>query len=258
MESTNELKIFEAIKDFIVDLNTVFGTNSKSPLDLYYRLVQHVKPESNLEKFITGFKVFFCNYDKDILKLEDFLTIPRDTYIRYGSSPNIYIEIQKFIFKSKTNTVQLETIRNHLLTISALIDPNEKTLDALNSAAPILEKMGLGASKEAQLVQNTFLKAKKSMEGIDSKDPTQAIMGLLSSGVIPDLIANIQDGVQNKTLDINKLLPSMSQMLGSLQNGDSDDDEKGESKPLDVDALMLGMQGLMGNKQEKVSEIDEQ
>jgi hypothetical protein len=144
METSTNIT-FCAIKEFVSDLWEVFGpSQAKSALALYHRLIQHVEAKESaegLEKYITGFKVFFVNYSKELFSVETLANIARGTVIRYGSSDKIFIEIQKYVYKATPS--QKEIIRQHLLTISATIDPNDETLGALDAATPILEKMGL-------------------------------------------------------------------------------------------------------------------
>ena len=59
-------------------------------------------------------------------------------------------------------------------------------------------------------------KAKSSMEDIDTENPGQAIMGLLSSGVIQDMVVGLQQGVSSGEMDMQKLLGSMQSAIGAI------------------------------------------
>lgn len=252
---------FNSIKEFVYDLNAVFGTVKKNaPIDLYFRLIGHVTEKdingTGTKKYIDGFKVFFANYEDKLESLEQLMTLPRDTFIRYGDSPRAFLEIQKYLYKA--NKEQREIIRQHLLAISVSIDPSEKKLTAMESAAPMLEKLGLGGSKEAQYVTGIFNKTKKSMENSDSKDPMAALSSLLP--VLPEIMGGLFSGIENGSLDINKLGTCMTGALTDLMNSNQAVDEngdpvEGQSNTVDFDKLVLGMQGFMsaGNQPSPVS-----
>jgi hypothetical protein len=256
ISDTTSLHTFQVIQHFVSDLYNVFKSKgSPTPLDLYYRLIQHVDTTSceiGVEKYTDGFKVFFVNYEDCLPSIEKLMTIPRDTVIRYGNSPKVYLEIQKYLYKS--NAEQREVIRQHLLIIAASIDPDEKKLTACESAAPILEKLGLGGSNESKWVQNIFKKTQKSMEGKECKDPMEAVMHL--APVIPEIIGGLIQGVENKTLDLTKLIPVMTNTVANMAM------EAGESKDgkvanfLDLDKLTLSIQSAMGQKSETGKVLD--
>src|SRR5579862_466517 len=211
---------FEAISEFVNDLCAVFCI-PKSPLSLYKRILEHINKNSSgdsIQKCITGFASFFANYEDYIGTIEKFKTIPRDTIIRYGDSKNVYLEIQKYIYKSKTDD-EKEIIRSHLLTIAATIDPSEKSFANLNSASPLLNKFNLdSSSKEGQFVANVIQKAQKTMSNNKSDDPTTAIMGLLSSGLVGEMISGLQEGVETGSMDVTKLFGSMQSALSGVMD----------------------------------------
>lgn len=246
---------FLAIKQFVDDLVSVFGDKGVGPLNLYNRLVQHVELKDStqgVDKYISGFKVFFANYESKLENNETIMTIPRNTVIRYGDSPKVYIEVQKYLWLSRNKPEQIEIIRQHLLTIAASIDPSEKSLSALE-AAPVLEQMGLGGgTAESKFVRDMMEKAKKSMENTDTKDPTAAVMGLLSSGLITDMIKGLQVGVDSKTLNPDKLLSGLKETLTSVM---STDDQN-----IDVSQIVIATQTAMSNSlpqnSSNVEEVD--
>jgi hypothetical protein len=217
---TTSLKIsFRAIKGFVNDLWYAFGTSGRpTPLSLYVRLLECVsekESEDGLQKYISGFVVFFSNYGTTLTDTEKFVEIPRGTVIRYGSSKNVYLEIQKYIYKS--NNEQKEIIRQHLLTVNATINPSEKSISALDPNAALLEKMGLNdGSQEGAFVSQIMKKAKKVMAEQNNDDPAAAITGLLTSGVITDLVKGVQSGVGGGQMDVGKLLGSLQGALSSI------------------------------------------
>lgn len=198
----------------------LFGSSKQvTPLALYHRLIQHIKEEDpgpGIERCVSGFATFFRTYSACLSDSEEMMkTIPRDTVIRYGSSKNVYLEIQKYLYKARGDN--REIIRQHLLTISAIIEPSEAALAELDAAAPLLERMGLNdGSKEGEFVTGIMQKAKSAMENVETDDPSAAIMGLFSSGIVTDMVQGLQSGVQDGTMDMNKLLGSMQGALASV------------------------------------------
>jgi len=257
MEADKNNITFSAIKEFTEDLVSVFGDNN-TPLSLYNRLTKHVDEKDSVggvDKYITGFKVFFSNYESKLESKETIMEIPRGTFIRYGDSPKLYLEIQKFLWLSRKKPDQLEIIRKHLLTIAASIDPSEKSLSALE-ASPILEQMGFGGgTAESKFVRDMMEKAKKSMADveIDKENPTAAVIGLLSSGLITDMIKGLQCGVDSNTLNPNKLLDGLQDALFSVMGAQGGS----ESQNIDVSKLVIATQQAMSSSQiSKVEEVD--
>lgn len=237
---------FTAIKQFVSDLWLAFPVKN-SPLALYHRLMQHTNDSNSnvaTEKSVAGFKVFFVNFDEILSSDEGLQSIPRDTVIRYGESPKVYLEIQKYIYKASPE--QRTVIRQHLLTISATIDPDEKKLSSLsNSAAPVLEKMGLGGSAESRFVKNIVDKAKKSMEGMDMsniKDPTSAILALAQGGVIADMMRSVETQMQSGPIDPAGLMEALQENLSTAFASAGAD---GEASKIDVGEIINTTQQML-------------
>lgn len=276
--SYDSIHTFSAIKDFVNELNSIYGkVNGKTPLDLYVRLIKHVEIADvmsvGVENYISGFKTFFINYGNCLESIEMIKTIPKDTVIRYGNSAKVYLEIQKYLYLCKNDDSQREIIRQHLLTVSATIDPSEKTLNALNSAGPILEKMGLGGTAESKFVNNLLGKARRAVENSDQNDIGSVLTNIMASGLITDVMTGLKDGVDNKTLDINKLLPALTESLpGMMGNsggnmGENTDEEGDGNMPMgniDMDKLIFGVQsafskmgGMNSNINDRNDSIEE-
>jgi hypothetical protein len=124
------------------------------------------------------------------------------------------IDIQKYIYKTNNDSETREAIRRHLMTISAILEPDSKKLEELDKRIEELN-MDLG-SKEGEFITGIMHKAKNSMEDIDTENPGQAIMGLLSSGVIQEMVSGLQYGVSSGEMDMQKLLGSMQTAIGSI------------------------------------------
>lgn len=207
------VKAYNSIVEFVGDLWVVFGNSKATPLALYKRLLDHIKigNRSAVEKVIGGFEEFYKKYELFVMndRLED---IPPETKIRYGKSNAVYLELNDFILLSDTET--REAIRRHLITISAILEPDDEKMVALEEK---INELGFDAStSEGEFITGIMARTELSMKNIDTEDPTQAIMGLMSSGVITDMIYGLQDGITSGKMDMRKLLGGMQTAIGNL------------------------------------------
>lgn len=208
------VEAFNAVVGFVEDLWEVFGNPKKAtPLALYRRLISHIKPTDAdaVNKALSGFRQFLVTYEAALLNNE-LDKIPRGTVIKYGTSKTVYLEVQKYIHLSDSET--REAIRQHLIAVSAILDPNAEKMDALEQR---INDLNIDDSThEGQFITGIMSKAKDSMENVDTDNPGQAIMGLLSSGVIQDMVVGLQSGVASGEMDMQKLLGSMQTAIGAL------------------------------------------
>lgn len=202
---------FRAIKDLIGDLKELYPKST--PLALYNRIIQHIKESDSgtgMSKCIDGFKEFFVICGDSLESVELMMQkIPRGTIIKYGSSPKIFVDIQKFIYVADEDS--REAIRLHLLTIATILEPNESSLKNLDNsvvedrANDMLSHLGLDKEgNEYKFLQSTMDDINAAMEGVDSSDPTTAIMGLLPH--IPAMMSKLKNKVQDGDLDFEKIM----------------------------------------------------
>jgi len=230
-----KLKAFNAIVNFVTDLNEVYGnTKSVTALSLYNRLVvKHIKftEIDRIDSALGGFIAFFDKHGAAIMK-GDWESIPRDTIISYGTSDKICLEIQKYLYQADEDTRKV--IRQHLLTIQAILRPadNSVLLQELSNYANSMQNikpLELNApkdlkaalnidenTKEGKFISGIMHKVKESMEDMgDTSNPTAAIMNLATSGIIPDLIGGLQSGVASGEMDMTRL---MQTMIGAMHH----------------------------------------
>lgn len=197
---------FNAILSFVNDLWDAFGSSKKvTPLSLYHRLVTNIKVSDmeSINNVVNGFKSFMSLYELSLLK-GDINSIPEDTKISYGNSGRICLEIQKYFYRSRNNEETSKIIRQHLLTIGMILDPRaDKMAELENSqrereeaAAAILPGIDT-STKEGQFINDILNTAKSGMEGIDTSDPMQAMMGVYRSGAFQKMMGGMQDGTMN-------------------------------------------------------------
>lgn len=210
---------FGAIVDLVDDLWSLYETKKTTPLALFHRLIHRIETDESgagIAKCIDGFAAFFKTNSDALSNADDMMnTIPRGEVIYYGTSKSVYIEIQKYLYQAQTDN--REAIRRHLLTISAILEPNERALAELENTAPAFDSSGFDdGTPEGRFVAGILDKAKDAMEGANTDDPTAAIMGLLGSGIITDMVAGFQTGVDGGELDMGKLMAKMQGALAGV------------------------------------------
>ena len=213
------VKVFRAVKSFVDDLWNVFSTKGTSALAVYRRLLS-TKLETDadaLEKVKMGFARFLLAHE-DKLVNNTLDTLPAGATIRYDKSDRIRIDIQKYY--SRSDSVGKEAIRRHLINISYIMDPSEQK-DAI--LAEEMSELGIESNtNEGRFIAGIVSKAKESMGDIDSTDPMQATMSLMSSGILQEMIGGLQAGTDSGELDPRKLFDSMKGVVGQFMNAGGD------------------------------------
>lgn len=215
--------VFSAIKDLVEDLNESFGNTKRvTPLGLYRRLITKIQPDTDtasVEKFISGFSSFFSNYEECVLSGE-LLKIPSSANINYGDGKRVYLEMGKYIRQADLET--RTAISEHLVTISAILDPNENKITALEKVSHTNE-LGIDTSTaEGEFISGIMQKAKGSMGNTEATDITQVIVGLATSGVLQEMAGGLQEGVASGRMDMGRLMGTMQGALSGLMPGGLD------------------------------------
>jgi len=216
---------FTVILEFVKDLWGIFGhSKTTTPLARYHSQLLKIKAAGDQEKAelcINGFRDFFQEYRRFLINSEELVKIPDNTIISY--SKRIYLEIKRII--DQAGEINKEKIRQHLLVISKVIDdvevvsPTAAESGADDFSSKILEKAGLNdGSKEGEFVANIMQKTRSVMENIDTKDPSAAVMGLLSGGIVTDVMSGLQAGISDGSMDMNKLMGSMQGILSTIMS----------------------------------------
>ena len=235
MDIESRRSVYTAVKDLVDDLRILsINKNPKkpSPYNLYSRLLTHVKIDENdglqMDKFIKGFLKFFKTNMCYLENNHELVKMPKGTNIVF--SERVYLEIQRFIdYIAKKEEKNLTVIRQHLLTIHAIIKPSEEAFAALEEttedASKMLKKMGIDKkSKEGQLVSNIVEKAQNVIKDVDSSNPQDAILALMTSGGLAEIINTINDGVSDGDatggLNLRALLDGMQNAVGGIVDKD--------------------------------------
>jgi hypothetical protein len=196
------LLTFKAIASFIHDMNEIYGSNYK-PLLLYSALVEKtgIIHEEPIRKHLTVFQQFLVDNEEAIMTRNE--KIMKDSTIRY--SEKVFINMAE-IFEMAGN--DKASIWQHLLTLSALLNPASK-------AKEILRK-----DKETKEPEDDFLShlVDKVGKHIDpsSTNPMESMNNLVASGVFGELMSSMDKGIGDGTLDMQKMVGSLQNMIGSL------------------------------------------
>ena len=108
-----------------------------------------------------------------------------------------------------------EIIWNHLLTISALVDPQSK-------AKQILKKQKEDADKnkdtELSFISDIISKVEGNVDVSDN--PMEAMNSIMKSEVFGDLVGKMGKGLEDGSLDIGKMIGSVQKMTTELNGGE--------------------------------------
>ena len=229
---------YSSVKSFVDDLWEVYGTlNKPTPLALYRRLLDHINKNDTLgiDKIKNGFNDFYDVYFKYIVN-DEMNKINEKATIRYDKSNGVYLEIGKFIKLSDTDTVN--AIRQHLLTIYAILNPSNEVIEKLESTSSTRRSQSNElpidtSTPEGEFIGGIMNKVKDSVDVENMSNPAQTITSLMSSGVIQDMVSGLQSGIARGEMDINRMLSSMQSMIGSLMT-DVEDFQKEEGITTDT------------------------
>jgi hypothetical protein len=231
MSTDYNLIAFKAITTFSNELNENFGSNKQNhSLKLYDRLISKtsLSHDKAIKKHISAFRDF-CIDNRDGILGKD---IKKFTSSKVEYSPKVYIDfVSIFNLADKETT---EVIWNHLLTISALLDP-------AGNAKEILKKNKEHAT-EADFLTDIINKVETHVK--PDSNPMEAVSTILSSGVFTDLISGMNNGIQDGTLDLGKLMGTVQTMCSSLSNLQGG---KQDGSQNDMGNMFSQLVGNMGN-----------
>jgi hypothetical protein len=170
---------------------------------LYKHLVDKTKitHKDAIRKHINSFREFLKrNKEAIVEKNPDLL---KDKDIVYSQKVKIQMDE---IFKLADEESK-KAIWSHLLVLYNDYDPNNETVS-------LLKKTLKPTEKEENFVSNIVEKIEKSIDP-NASDPISAIMGLMNSGVINDVVSTISTGFQDGTIDINRIMGNVKESMNS-------------------------------------------
>ena len=197
------LLIFKTISTFVNELSDIFSSQNH-PLKLYQRLINKttVNHEKTIEKHILAFRKF-CISNRDLILTKNISKLSSvQSKIEY--SDKVFIDFES-IFKSADKDTTM-VIFDHLLTISALVDPTSKAKEILKND----EK-----SKEADFLSTMIEKVEENVD-INSSNPMDVVNSIMSSGVFNDLLSNMNNSLQDGSLDLGKLVGTVEKLCSNM------------------------------------------
>lgn len=201
--SDYNLIAFKAITTFTNELDETFGKQNH-PLRLYNRLLSKttISHDKAIKKHIDLFRDF-CIMNRDALLGKDARRFV-NSKVEYSPS-KVFIDFNNIFNKSDSDTVNV--IWKHLLTISALLDPAGNAKEILKNSKD---------SSEADFLTNIINKVETHVR--PDANPMEAVSSIMSSGVFTELISGMNNGIQDGSLDLGKLMGTVQKMCTSLGN----------------------------------------
>lgn len=231
--SDNSLITFKAISNFTSCLNEVFGSNNRA-LKLYAHLISKttLAHDIPIQKHVNAVREFCINNREAILS-KDSSKINGE--IKY--SQRVYIDIKNIIKESDRDTEEI--IWKHLLTLSALADPAAKAKEILK------ETFNTSSVKEADFLSNIIGRVEEHVD--PNTNPMEAVSSIMKSGIFSELVTGMGSGLQDGSLDLNKLMGTVQKMVGSLNDGmEGNENENPEGSDI-INTMMSTISAATGN-----------
>jgi hypothetical protein len=234
MINNSDLITFKAISSFTNDLAEVFGAKHR-PLKLYNHLISKTtfSHEKAIHKHIECFRNFCITNRDGILEKN----VNRFAEYKIVYSERVFIDMNNIFKLSQNDKDTVNTIFNHLLTISALVDPtgNAKRVLQQNKQETNLN--------ESDFLTNIIEKVEKHVD--PNANPMEAVSSIMSSGVFTELISSMGNGIQNGTLDLGKLMGSVQGMMTNMTPPPSGETNSSapDVNPMSMISNMMGMFG---------------
>lgn len=225
LKTDYNLLTFKTITDFVKELNELFGSTNHS-LKLYQRLLEKttISHEKIIEKHISVFKKF-CVQNRDMILSKDITKLSvKESKVEY--SDKVYIDFSS-IFKSADKDTK-NVIMDYLLTISALVDPTAKAKDILKKD----EK-----SKEADFLSSMIEKVEENVN-VDSANPLEAVTSIMNSGIFTELLSNMNNGINDGSLDLGKLVGTVEKLCNTMAPKDK---SSGDGNNVNFSQLLQGL-----------------
>jgi len=233
MSTDMSLICFNAIVNFTNELVEHFSKHQRS-LKLYGRLINKttISHKESIQKHISSFHKFCVSNRDAIFSKNTNLSVAKIEY-----SSRVYIDMENIIKHSDKDSLAI--IWQHLLTISALVDPAGKAKEVLKENLA----SGKTSQNETDFLTNIINKVEPHVSA--DSNPMQAISSIMSSGIFTDLLGGMNSGISNGSLDLSKLMGAVQSMVGN--NGGDGSDQSGQAMNM-ISNLMGSMGGISGTQ----------
>jgi hypothetical protein len=218
---------FNAIATFTKELGILFSSDQRS-LKLYCHLINKttISHDTPMKKHIDAFRKF-CVANREAIISKD---VKKLTFNSVIYSKRVYIDFKKIFEWADKDTGII--IWEHLLTISALVDPEGK-------AKEILKQISSGS--ESNFLSNIISKVEGTVGS--NSNPMEAISSIMKSGVFSEIMGSMNTGLDSGSLDIKKLMGTVQGMVSAL--GSSAGNQEGGGDAMSMITTM--MSGMMSN-----------
>ena len=228
MNNDTSLVCFKAISNFTSELGELFSKQQRS-LKLYCRLINKttIVHDNSIKKHIDAFKTFcIANREAIFTKSIDKMTVSKISY-----SQRVYIDVNDIFKLSDKDTIKI--IWEHLLCISALVDPAGKARDILKKNM----EAGDAGGEETNFLTDIINKVEQHVD--PDANPMEAVSSIMKSGIFTDLIGGMNNGLSNGSLDLGKLMGAVQGMVGKLSEQTNSSDSTGSGSESDNPMNML-------------------
>lgn len=195
---------FKAISDFVEEIYEAFGVEKKDkPLALYHRLITGVTfhDTEQIKRQVS----IFTNYVVENKKFIHDKRLPLLTSIRM--TDRVYIDLPKYIKQADSETINV--IRQHLLTILSIVEPDQSNLDILAQSEKAFEGTGID-------FQGMMEKMKGVAEKSNADNPMALMSEMMSSGVMQDMMSSIQNSFSNGNINPQNIFSLVQNMMGAM------------------------------------------
>lgn len=223
-----DLIAFRAISSFIDELSTLFEKKQHA-LKLYKRLISKttLNHESAIIKHIETFKAF-CIVNREPIKNRQHTKL--EGRIEY--SARVFIDLKEILSDEENDSETNDAIWNHMLAISAIVDPENKTKEILKKRMRKPQPKStstppLGGGNAFGLINNLMgsIQSEIGQSGALNEsegDPMKLITNIMSSGVFTKLLGQVSSGLKDQNVDISELMGATQTMFSSLKANDPD------------------------------------
>lgn len=225
------INYFNTIVNFINELSSLYGKKTK-PLTLYQHLLSKTtfSCKDAINKNVNLFKTFCIENKENILERKLPL---KNTLISYSSK--VFLDINEMMVFAKEDN-NLETIWSYLLTFLAMTDPS-------SNAKNILKHKSDDNSKK--FIDNIIGQLEDKVDP-NIEEPNVAIGTIWSSGILSNIIGDLNEGVESGELNMDGLIGTLSGMLVKISSDAGDD-------PQCMQAISMAT-GLLNNLEKKEKE----
>jgi|UniRef100_A0A6C0J1K7 hypothetical protein len=226
------LVAFKAIVNFTNNLFEEFGEEHKC-VKLYNHLLSKttLSHDTAIQKHISCFRTF-CIENRESITNFDIENIKGD--ITYSN--RVYLDIKNILKASQKDTQKI--IWQHLLIISVILDPTGKAKQILQQQ----KEESQNVDGEANFLTDIIDKIESNVDP-NSSNPMEAVSTIMQSGVFNDLVQGMGSGLHDGSLDLNKLMGTVQNMVTKLNDEVEEDDKNTES----VNMINSMMQNLTSN-----------